>query len=72
MGNDHSPDGSGRDLHKRRRIGVHKFGSGAIAKVVTLPEEWFEFMFAGEFVLPPMGVTPGGGEKARGQNSCNT
>jgi len=44
---------------------VHKFGSGAIAKVVTLSEEWFKFMCAGEFVLPPMGVTPGGGEEAR-------
>lgn len=65
MRNDFRANSGCRDLHERRRIGVHKFGSGAIAEVVTLSEEWFEFVFAGEFVFPPMGVTPGGGEEAR-------
>ena len=65
MRNDFRANSGCRDLHERLRIGVHKFGSGAIAEVVTLSEEWFEFVFAGEFVFPPMGVTPGGGEEAR-------
>jgi hypothetical protein len=32
--------------------------------VVALPEERFEFMFAGEFLLPPVGIVSGGGEQA--------
>ena len=65
MRNDFRADSGCRDLHEWRRIGVHKFGSGKIAEVVTLSKEWLEFVFAGEFVFPPMGVTPGGGEEAR-------